>query len=259
MIYFVLLVMLFAFAIMVKQLIDHEEAGTNVPIRRVDIPEENRERHRPMPHIDMETTRKLESEMTEQEKMNTYKTRGLFLRTLKNIGCQYEEEENGNRIFFAYQGETFFVEVSDDRFYVTVYDTHWGQVELYDIDEFTSFRKAINTANLNCALFPEDLLPILVPDWANLLRKQKSGSVKMACLPDWLKVKPFKQGKRLHCGRSDFPAMNIRAAVGVSGAVMLAVLTSCWLPSMLNCRVAPSVRTSMVTLAPITSGRFTSP
>ena len=104
-----------------------------------------------MPHIDMETTRKLESEMTEEEKMNTYKTRGLFLRTLKNIGCQYEKDENGDRIFFAYQGENFFVEVSDDRIYVTVYDTHWGQVELYDIDEFTRLRKAINSANLNCA------------------------------------------------------------------------------------------------------------
>ena len=151
MIYFVLLVILFAFAIMAKLLIDYKEVRTDVPIRRVDIPEENRERQRPMPHIDIEITRKLESEMTEQERMNAYKTRGLFLRTLKNIGCQYEKEENGNRIFFAYQGENFFVEVSDDRFYITVYDTHWGQVELYDIDEFTRLRKAINTANLNCA------------------------------------------------------------------------------------------------------------
>lgn len=149
--YFVLLVILFAFAIMVKLLIDYKEVRTDVPIRRVDVPEENGERQRPMPHIDMETTRKLESEMTEEEKMNSYKTRGLFLRTLKNIGCQYEKEEEGDRIFFAYQGENFFVEVSDDRFYITVYDTHWGQVELYDIDEFTRLRKAINTANLNCA------------------------------------------------------------------------------------------------------------
>ena len=149
--YFVLLVILFAFAIMVKLLIDYKEVRTDVPIRRVDVPEENGERQRPMPHIDMETTRKLESEMAEEEKMNNYKTRGLFLRTLKNIGCQYEKEEEGDRIFFAYQGENFFVEVSDDRFYITVYDTHWGQVELYDIDEFTRLRKAINTANLNCA------------------------------------------------------------------------------------------------------------
>ena len=83
--------------------------------------------------------------------MNSYKTRGLFLRALRNIGCQYEKEENGNGIFFAYQGENFLAEVSDDRFYVTVYDTHWGKVELYDIDEFTRLRNAINTANLNCA------------------------------------------------------------------------------------------------------------
>ena len=44
MMYFVLLVILFAFAIMVKQLIDYKEVRTDVPIRRVDVPEENRER-----------------------------------------------------------------------------------------------------------------------------------------------------------------------------------------------------------------------
>lgn len=152
MIYFILLVaIMFAFAILAKQLIDYEEVGADVPIRRVDVPTENRRLKRPLPHTDMEITRILESEMTEVEKMNSYKTRGLFLRTLGNIGCQYENEEDGDRIFFAYQGENFIVDVSDERFSVTIYDTHWSQVELYDIDEFTRLRNAINTANLCCA------------------------------------------------------------------------------------------------------------
>lgn len=96
-----------------------------------------------------------ESVSKKEDNMNSfnYNTRGLFIEMLKKIGCQYEmaEEENDNRIFFACQGEHFFVDASDDRFYITVYDTHWGHVELYDIDEFTRLRKAINTANLNCA------------------------------------------------------------------------------------------------------------
>jgi len=78
-------------------------------------------------------------------------TRDLFMETLTKIGCQYElaEEEDDDRIFFAYQGEHFFAGVRNDWQYIQVYDTHWGQVELYDIDEFTRLKKAINESNLN--------------------------------------------------------------------------------------------------------------
>ena len=77
--------------------------------------------------------------------------RDLFLETLAKIGCQYElaEEENDNRIFFAYQGEHFFVNATNEKCYVQIYDTHWAHVELYDIDEFTRLKKAINDSNLN--------------------------------------------------------------------------------------------------------------
>lgn len=80
-------------------------------------------------------------------------TRDLFMETLTKIGCQYElvEEEGDNRIFFAYQGEHFFANTTNEGLYVHIWDTHWEHVELYDIDEFTRLRKAINTANLNCA------------------------------------------------------------------------------------------------------------
>lgn len=78
-------------------------------------------------------------------------TRELFIETLTKIGCQYElaEEEDDDRIFFAYQGEHFFAGVRNDWQYIHVYDTHWGHVELYDIDEFTRLKKAINESNLN--------------------------------------------------------------------------------------------------------------
>ena len=77
-------------------------------------------------------------------------TKDLFLQTLTKIGCQYElGEDDDNRIFFAYQGEHFFADTTNDSVYVHLWDTHWGHVELYDIDEVSRLRKAINTSNIN--------------------------------------------------------------------------------------------------------------
>ena len=83
------------------------------------------------------------------ETKGTKSTRELFMETLTEIGCQYElsDEENDDSIFFDYQGEHFFAGVSNDSFYVHIYDTYWGHVELYDIDEFSRLRKAINESN----------------------------------------------------------------------------------------------------------------
>lgn len=81
-------------------------------------------------------------------------TRDLFLETLSKIGCQYElgeGEEDSDKIYFSYQGENFTASASNDGWYVHLWDTHWGHVELYDIDEFARLKKAINLSNLNCA------------------------------------------------------------------------------------------------------------
>ena len=81
-------------------------------------------------------------------------TRDLFLETLSKIGCQYElgeGEGDSDKIYFAYQGENFTASASNDGWYVHLWDTHWGHVELYDIDEFARLKKAINLSNLNCA------------------------------------------------------------------------------------------------------------
>ena len=101
-----------------------------------------------------EETVKQENEMENTElieKTTVVGTRDLFLETLTKIGCQYEfsEEEDDDRIFFAYQGEHFFVNAKNDWRYIQIWDTHWGHVELYDIDDFTRLRKAINGSNLN--------------------------------------------------------------------------------------------------------------
>ena len=81
---------------------------------------------------------------------NQVGTRDLLLNVLTQIGCQYElGEEDDKRIFFAYQGEHFFAEASNESLWVNVWDTYWEHVELYDIDEMARMKKAINTSNLN--------------------------------------------------------------------------------------------------------------
>jgi hypothetical protein len=97
-----------------------------------------------MPHVDMEIALDLKSNRMEEPKV-----RALFLETLTKIGCQYEIDADDDRILFSYQGEHFVVDASDDRFYVTLWDMFWETAELYDIDELSRLKKAINGANLN--------------------------------------------------------------------------------------------------------------
>ena len=96
-------------------------------------------------------------ENKKEEKMETGKntlekprTRELFLETLTKIGCQYEfGEGEDDRILFAYQGEHFMVDASNERFFVTIWDTYWAHIELYDIDELSRLKKAINGSNIS--------------------------------------------------------------------------------------------------------------
>lgn len=83
--------------------------------------------------------------------METKGTRELFLATLNRIGCQYQmaNEENDERIFFAYQGEHFIANANNILRFIQLWDTHWEHIELYDIDEFARLKKVINLANLN--------------------------------------------------------------------------------------------------------------
>ena len=93
---------------------------------------------------------KSESNNMENKNLEERKgTRDLFLETLTKIGCQYEigEGEDGD-INFGYQGEYFVVRASNNNRFIHIYDTHWGHVELYDIDEFARLKKAINESNL---------------------------------------------------------------------------------------------------------------
>ena len=122
-----------------------------------DNRKEERERQRIITMNQDAAARQIMNDTFERSKNvmeQTKGTRDLFLETLSKIGCQYElgeGEEDDDKIYFAYQGENFTASASNEGWYVHLWDTHWEHVELYDIDEFTRLKRAINLSNLNCA------------------------------------------------------------------------------------------------------------
>lgn len=93
---------------------------------------------------------KKEKRMESTNKKTGQDTRSLFLDTLTKIGCQYQlGEDDDTRIFFDYQGESFFANIDAESIYVHIWDTHWCQVELSDIDEMSRLRKTINWSNFS--------------------------------------------------------------------------------------------------------------
>ena len=102
---------------------------------------------KPMPHVDMETTKKLEMDSKEENK-EKWDTRDLFLGTLTRLGCQYEIDEN-DRIDFKWQGGYFTADVTNDCPFVVVWYFNWAEFELYDVDTWSRVKQVINDANIN--------------------------------------------------------------------------------------------------------------
>jgi len=137
---FVMLFLWWLYGIIKESLKDEEYEDVNKDLYDKAITQMNEER-----------IENVNDRMQQEVNENVKGTRDLFLETLTKIGCQYQlaEEEGDDRIFFAYQGENFLVYARNDSRFIHVYDTHWGHVELYDVDEFTRLKKAINGSNLN--------------------------------------------------------------------------------------------------------------
>ena len=137
---FVMLFLWWLYGIIKESLKDEEHEDVNKDLYDKAVAQMNEER-----------IEKVNDRMQQEVNENVKGTRDLFLETLTKIGCQYKlaEEEGDDRIFFAYQGESFFVYARNDSGFIYIYDTHWGHVELYDVDEFTRLKKAINGSNLS--------------------------------------------------------------------------------------------------------------
>lgn len=82
---------------------------------------------------------------------------GLVLTTLRKIGCDPETEERNNLqyTYFTFQGEKFTIESNDTCKFITIYDTWWHGISIYnDVEDIASLHKAINFANqhVNCTI-----------------------------------------------------------------------------------------------------------
>ena len=83
------------------------------------------------------------------EKKNDVKK--LFLETLEKLGCPYTLDEEDDAISFDFQGERFVAWLKDD-YYIEIWDFHWMDHELYDIDNISRLKKVINDANMICGV-----------------------------------------------------------------------------------------------------------
>lgn len=77
-------------------------------------------------------------------------TRNLLIKTLEDIGCQYEIDDNDS-IIFKYQGEEFNVNASNDGPIIWIYNVAWTGIETNDTDA-DFLKQAINKANENSAI-----------------------------------------------------------------------------------------------------------
>lgn len=77
-------------------------------------------------------------------------TRNLLIKTLEDIGCQ-PEIDNDNSIIFKYQGEEFNVNASNDSPIIWIYNVAWTGIETNDTDA-DFLKQAINKANENSAI-----------------------------------------------------------------------------------------------------------
>lgn len=74
------------------------------------------------------------------------KTRNLLIKTLKDIGCQ-PETDNNDRIHFKYQGEAFQIAADNEHLFIVIWDVWWGIIEMDDSD-IPMLKEAVNQTNL---------------------------------------------------------------------------------------------------------------
>lgn len=70
----------------------------------------------------------------------------LMRNLLDKLNCEYHENNDGS-LYFLYQGERFWLQISKDNAWVRIIDLQWYECSLDDIEEFSCMQKAVNNAN----------------------------------------------------------------------------------------------------------------
>ena len=75
------------------------------------------ERRKRMEHLD---------QMTKDE-LDEISTKDLVVNVLKKIGCQPEENEEG-QIAFKYQGDDFYIAAEEENRFIMIWNPWWGSI-----------------------------------------------------------------------------------------------------------------------------------
>ena len=85
-------------------------------------------------------------QMTKDE-LDEISTKQLVVSTLKKIGCQPEENEEGH-IAFKYQGDDFYIAAEEENRFIMIWNPWWGSINT-DIEAFPVLKEIINLVNVN--------------------------------------------------------------------------------------------------------------
>lgn len=85
-------------------------------------------------------------QMTKNE-LDEISTKQLVVSTLKKIGCQPEENEEGH-IAFKYQGDDFYIAAEEENRFIMIWNPWWGSINT-DNEAFPVLKEIINLVNVN--------------------------------------------------------------------------------------------------------------
>lgn len=77
-------------------------------------------------------------------------TKDLCLQLLDKHGIEYEQDnENNDEYWIEYKGERMNLRISNERPFITIFDTFWRKYPAENLEMVSTVRKAINLTNLN--------------------------------------------------------------------------------------------------------------
>ena len=80
-------------------------------------------------------------------KTGSIKTKDLVIQTLRELGCESEENED-ERIQFTYQGISFYIDAVDDCLFINLIWPWCYSFSKFDVGEFARVRKVVNELNM---------------------------------------------------------------------------------------------------------------
>jgi len=89
------------------------------------------------------------SDTTAQSNLSTADNVSYLTSVLREIGCRVKKEPDcgENAYSFTYQGEHLLLYMSNETPLIVIFDTHWYDVPLDDLDNLSLVREAVNECN----------------------------------------------------------------------------------------------------------------